>query len=301
MEILIQIILICKSFFESYIMINGQKWADFKKYCCLFAKRLRLHLRDTTILRVAAALSYTTLLAVVPLISIALAVFAAFPIFADVRVQVQDFLIQNFVPNLGENVQQYMAAFVGAAAKLTTIGVAGLAITAGLLLSTIETSFNFIFKIKKHRRIATKITLYWTIITLCPLLLGVAFSLKGYMLKLQYFNGNSENVDLAITVVAHHLLTFGILWLSYFVVPNKKVRASSAAIGAAIAFVLMSLLHFGFGYFLQLNVTYKTLYGAMASVPLLLVWMYSWWTVVLFGAVVTASLEELKRKKQLWK
>ncbi len=282
-------------------MINGQKWEDFKKYCCLFAKRLRLHLRDTTILRVAAALSYTTLLAVVPLISIALAVFAAFPIFADVRVQVQDFLIQNFVPNLGENVQQYMAAFVGAAAKLTTIGVAGLAITAGLLLSTIETSFNFIFKIKKHRRIATKITLYWTIITLCPLLLGVAFSLKGYMLKLQYFNGNSENVDLAVTLVAHHLLTFWILWLSYFVVPNKKVRASSAAIGAAIAFVLMSLLHFGFGYFLQLNVTYKTLYGAMASVPLLLVWMYSWWTVVLFGAVVTASLEELKRKKQLWK
>ena len=282
-------------------MLSEQKWIDFKKYCCLFAKKLRLHLRDTTILRVAAALSYTTLLAVVPFISIALAIFAAFPMFADVRAQVQDFLIQNFVPNLGENVQQYMAMFVGAAAKLTTIGVAGLAITAGLLLSTIESSFNFIFKIKKHRRIATKITLYWTIITLCPLLLGIAFSLKGYMLKLQYFNGNTESIDFLTTVVAHHILTFVILWLSYFVVPNKKVHASSAAVGAAVAFVLMSLLHFGFGYFLQLNVTYKTLYGAMASVPLVLVWMYSWWTVVLFGAVVTASLEELKRKKQLWK
>lgn len=282
-------------------MISGQKWADFKKYFYLFAKRLRLHLRDTTILRVAAALSYTTLLAVVPFISIALAIFAAFPMFADVRIQVQDFLIQNFVPNLGENVQQYMAAFVSAAAKLTTIGVAGLAITAGLLLATIENSFNFIFKVKKHRRIATKITLYWTIITLCPLLLGIAFSLKGYMLKMQYFNGNTESVDFLTTVVAHHLLTFFILWLSYFVVPNKKVRASSAAIGAAIAFVMMSILHFGFAYFLQLNVTYRTLYGAMASVPLLLVWMYSWWTVVLFGAVTTASLEELRHKKQLWK
>ncbi len=282
-------------------MLSEQKWIDFRKYCYLFAKRLRLHLRDTTILRVSAALSYTTLLAVVPFISIALAIFAAFPMFADVRMQVQDFLIQNFVPNLGENVQQYMAEFVGAAAKLTTIGIAGLAITAGLLLSTIESSFNFIFKIKKHRRIATKITLYWTIITLCPLLLGIAFSLKGYMLKLQYFNGNTESLDFFTTVVAHHLLTFAILWLSYFVVPNRKVRASSAAIGAAISFVMMSILHFGFGYFLQLNVTYRTLYGAMASVPLILVWMYSWWTVVLFGAVVTASLEELKRKKQLWK
>ncbi len=282
-------------------MLSEQKWIDFRKYCYLFAKRLRLHLRDTTILRVSAALSYTTLLAVVPFISIALAIFAAFPMFADVRMQVQDFLIQNFVPNLGENVQQYMAEFVGAAAKLTTIGIAGLAITAGLLLSTIESSFNFIFKIKKHRRIATKITLYWTIITLCPLLLGIAFSLKGYMLKLQYFNGNTESLDFFTTVVAHHLLTFAILWLSYFVVPNRKVRVSSAAIGAAISFVMMSILHFGFGYFLQLNVTYRTLYGAMASVPLILVWMYSWWTVVLFGAVVTASLEELKRKKQLWK
>ncbi len=283
-------------------MINKQKLAEFKKYILLFSKKLRLHLRDTTILRVSAALSYTTLLAVVPFIAIALAIFAAFPMFADVRLQVQDFLIQNLVPDLGENVQQYMIGFVGAAAKLTTLGVAGLAVTAGLMLSTIESSFNFIFKVKKHRRLATKITLYWTILTLCPLILGTAFSLKGYMLKLQYFNGETaENIDFFVTTVVHNALIFAVLTLSYFIVPNRKVRLKSALFGAAIAFVLMLILRFGFGYFLQLNVTYKTLYGAMASVPLILVWMYSWWTVVLFGAVITASLEELKRKRQLWK
>lgn len=282
-------------------MIKRQKWLDLKKFVFLFGKKLYLHLRDTTVLRVSAALSYTTLLAVVPLIAIALAIFAAFPMFEHVRMQVQDFLIQNFVPNLGENVQQYMAEFIAAAGKLTTIGIAGLAVTAVLLLSTIESSFNFIFKIKKHRRLATKMTLYWTLIILCPIVLGVGFSLRGYMLKLQYFNGNTESLDFITTVVAHNLLIFAVLWFAYFVVPNKKIRLSSAFVGAAVAFVMMTVLRYGFGYFLQLNVTYKTLYGAMASVPLLLVWMYSWWTVVLFGAVITASLEEFKHRKQLWK
>ena len=282
-------------------MIKWQKWSDYKKFNKLFFKHLRTHLRDTALLRVASALSYTTLIAVVPLISIALAIFAAFPMFADVRMQVQDSLIQYLVPDLGSNLQQYMAEFVGAAAKLTTLGIIGLAVTAILMLSTIENSFNFIFKIKKHRRISTKITMYWTILTLCPLLLGAAFSLKGYMLTIKYFNPDETSSGFIITILLHNLLAFCALFLSYVVVPNKKIRLSSAFWGAAMAFILMVLLRHGFGYFLELNVTYKTLYGALASIPLLLVWMYSWWTVVLFGAVITAALEELKRKKQLWK
>ena len=282
-------------------MITWQNWSDYKKFNKIFFKQLHTHLRDTALLRVAAALSYTSLIAFVPLIAIALAIFAAFPMFADVRAQVQEFLIQYMVPDLGPNLQQYMGEFVGAAAKLTTIGVAGLAVTAILMLSTIENSFNFIFKVKKHRRIATKVTMYWTILTLCPLLLGAAFSLKGYMLTIKYFNPDETSSGYVITLLLHNLLAFCALFLSYVVVPNKKVRISSAFWGAATAFILMALLRFGFGYFLALNVTYKTLYGALATIPLLLVWMYSWWAVVLFGAIVTASQEELKRKKLLWK
>jgi membrane protein len=259
-------------------------------------------LRDTALLRVAAALSYTSLIAVVPLISIALAIFAAFPMFADVRAQVQEFLIQYFVPDLGPNLQQYMTEFVGAAAKLTTLGVIGIAVTAVLMLSTIENSFNFIFKVKKHRRLATKITMYWTILTLSPLLLGAAFSLKGYMLTLRYFSDEAaQGWWLVGTVLVHAVLAFSFLFVAYVVVPNKKVRLSSAFWGAVTAFILMSMLRYGFGYFLALNVTYKTLYGALATVPLLLIWMYSWWAVVLFGAVVAATMEELHTKKQLWK
>ena len=196
----------------------------------------------------------------------------------------------------------FQMQFVNASSKLTTIGGLGIAITAILLLFTIENSFNFIFKVKKHRRLATKITLYWTIITLCPLLVGTALSLKGYLITLKYFHPEHFlGYNFFVTFIVPNIITFVFLWLSYVIVPNKKIRVSSAFSGACVTLILTLLLRFGFSYFLVLNVTYRTLYGALATVPILLVWMYSWWTIVLFGAVVTATIEEFRNRKSLWK
>lgn len=283
-------------------MANAFNMAKLSKLSRLFFKYLRLRTKDVMILRVAAALSYTTLIAVVPLIVIALAIFAAFPVFEDVRAQVQSSLIEYFVPNIEQNIQNYIMQFVAAASKLTTLGVLGIAVTAILLLSTIENSFNFIFKVKKHRSIATKITLYWTIITLCPLLVGTAFSLKGYLLTLQYFHPEHfMGYNFFMTFIVPNLITFIFLWLSYVIVPNKKIRPSSAFAGACATLILTLMLRIGFGYFLILNVTYRTLYGALATVPIVLIWMYSWWTIVLWGAVITATIEEFRNRKSLWK
>ena len=143
--------------------------------------------KNDTIFRVAASLSYTSLIAIVPLLAIGLAIFSAFPVFSSARVQIEEFLMQNFIPSIEQEISQYLAEFVNAAAQLTTIGVVGLAITAILLLSTIENSLNFIFKVTRPRRFTTKITLYWTVITLGPLLLGATFSLRGYLFTLQKF------------------------------------------------------------------------------------------------------------------
>lgn len=282
-------------------MVKTVQWGKVKKIARLFIKYLWRRTQDAMVLRVAASLSYTTLIAVVPLLAIALAIFAAFPIFEDVRQQVQDFLINHIMPDFEHNVQVYTVQFLDATAKLTTAGVLGIAVTAILLLSTIENNFNFIFKVKRHRRLATKITLYWTIITLCPLLLGIAFSFKGYLLTLKYFRPEHfMGYTLFTTVVVPNLITFGVIALSYIVVPNKKIRVSSALCGAFVTLVLIFFLRIGFGYFLLLNVTYRTLYGALAALPILLVWMYSWWTIVLFGAVFTAALEDFRNKKRLW-
>ena len=114
-----------------------------KEFIIFLAQRAKAD----TILRVASSLSYTSLIALVPLIAIGLAIFSAFPVFSEVREQLQSLLLQNVVPDLEEEVSQYFSDFVSATAKLTTVGVVGIAVTAILLLSTIENSLNFIFKV----------------------------------------------------------------------------------------------------------------------------------------------------------
>lgn len=261
-----------------------------REFVYFVAKRAQ----NDTVLRVASSLSYTSLIALVPVLAIALAIFSAFPVFNDVRQQVQDMIIQNLMPDTGQDIKLYFAQFINATAKLTTIGVVGIALTAILLLSTIENSFNFIFKVTRPRRFTTKITLYWTIITLGPLLLGTAFSLKGYAA----FNDVLHTVP-ELQVVMGSILPFLLTWLVltgvYVFVPNKKVDFLNAAAGAFVAMCLFWILRIGFSLFMVKNNTYKTLYGAVAAVPLTLVWMYLYWAAVIFGAVVTAALEEFRQ------
>ena len=266
----------------------------------MFVKYLYLRTDEAMVLRVASSLSYTSLIAVVPIIAVVLAVFAEFSIFDDVRLQVQDFVFQYFVPNIGDNIQHYFRQFVGATTKLKTVGLIGIAITAFLLLNTIESSFNFIFAVRRKRKIITRIALYTLIITVCPLLLGMAFTLKGYLLTFQYFHHEDllENNFLASTILPNFFV-FSVFMLAYRLVPYRKIRFSSSFYGAITAFVLILILRKGFSWFLKMNVTYSTLYGALAAVPLVLIWMYSWWTVVLFGAVVTAAIEEFRNKKDV--
>ena len=278
-----------------------QFWEKQRKIIRLFARYLFYRVQDAMILQSAAALSYTTLLAVVPFMAIVLSVFTIFPLFDSIRQQVQEFLIQNFMPATIQNVQNYMVQFIAAARKLTTLGAIGIAVTAIFMLSTIESSFNFIFQARKKRTFTTKILSYGFIIMICPLLIGSALYLKGYLLTIKYFNPeNLIGYNLLFTFLLPHLLTFGFLMLCYIIIPNKKIRRRNAFGGALMAFILMAILRIGFGYFLELNVTYKTLYGALATIPVLLVWMYLWWIVVLSGAIFTAALEEFQNENRLW-
>lgn len=274
---------------------------DFKgKILCGFGKTreflyfLVKRAQNDTVLRVASSLSYTSLIALVPVLAIALAVFSAFPVFNDVREQIKDIIIQNLVPDAGQDINQYFTQFINATAKLTTIGVIGIALTAILLLSTIENSFNFIFKVTRPRRLTTKITLYWTVITLGPLLLGTALSLKS-MIAVDTVLGNLSSGMILLGEILPFLLTWFVLASVYILVPNKKVDFFSAVIGAIVAMLLFWLLKNGFALFMVKNNTYKTLYGAVAAVPLMLILMYLYWAAVIFGAVVTAALEEFRQ------
>lgn len=251
--------------------------------------------KSDTILRVASSLSYTSLIAIVPLLAIGLAIFSAFPVFSEIRDQIQILMLENVVPNLEEEISQYFSSFISATAKLTTVGVVGIAITAILLLSTIENSLNFIFKVYKPRSIKTKITLYWTVITLGPLLLGTAFSLRGYIYALENFMPDAiKSTQICLSALLPNILTILALMLLYVLVPNKKVNILHAFLGAFVTTILFFILRKCFSAFLASTNTYSVLYGALAIIPIMLIWLYLIWAVVIFGAVITAALGEFK-------
>ena len=250
--------------------------------------------RNDTIFRVAASLSYTSLIAIVPLFAIGLSIFSAFPAFESIRDQIQEMLLRNLAPTLGNEVSAYFADFLKASAGLTTIGVISIVVTSIMLLSTIENSFNFIFRVSRPRHITTKITLYWTVITLGPLLLGAAFSIRSYFFALPGLSAENIDASILLSTMLPALMTIVVLMIIYIFVPNKKVRFTNAACGALIAMLLFAILRKCFGMTVQASAAYQTLYGALAIIPIFLVWMYSAWSVVIFGAVVTAALDDFQ-------
>lgn len=199
------------------------KLAEKSKPLTDFLFFLAKRAQNDMIFRVASSLAYTSLIALVPLFAIGLAIFSAFPVFEAVRSQVEEFIFQNLTPEFEQEVSSYFAAIVKNAGQLTTIGVVGIAVTSILLLSTIENSFNFIFKVTQPRHITTKITLYWTVITLGPLLLGTAFSMRGYLYTLQKFMAaDGETGRFFFSCMIPPLMTILSLMLVYVLVPNKR-------------------------------------------------------------------------------
>lgn len=269
---------------------------QLKNFIIFLAKRAQ----SDMVFRVSSSLSYTSLIALVPLLAIGLAIFSVFPVFADVRMQFQEVLLKNFVPNTEQEIVQYLSQFVNATAKLTVVGVIGIVVTAILLLSTIENSLNFIFKVYKPRSIRTKITLYWTVITLGPLLLGAGFSMRGYVFALRnLMPGNIISAEVFLTTIIPSVFTILSLVILYVLVPNKKVKISNALVGALVTSVLFFILRNVFSLAISFNTIYTTLYGALAVIPIMLIWLYLIWVVVIFGAVVTAALGEFREGKEL--
>lgn len=241
--------------------------------------------------RMAAALSYTSLLSLVPLIAIALAMLAAFPAFDAVRKDLLAFAFQNMVPAIGNVVQDQVNRFIGNAGRLTAAGVVGLAFTAVMLLVTIEGSFNMIFRVARERPVLSKLLVYWTALTLGPLLIGAAFSLQGYMTAVNKWQ-ITQAVSPVLKLPVPFLLTVVAFTGLFAAIPNRRVQLKDALAGAVVAAILFAGLRWGFGYYVTSSKAYTNLYGAVATIPIFLFWMFLSWAVVLMGAEVTAALPE---------
>ncbi len=242
---------------------------------------------------VASALSYTSLLAMVPMMAIGLAMFAAFPAFSGVRDQMISAVLENTAPSLALMIEDHLHSFVRNAGQTTGAGILGLAVTAILLINTIQTAFDRIWGGGKGFKLQ-RLPVYWALLTLGPILFGVAFSVSGYAFaraQSASYVGVSDAVRFLSYVTPFLFETMGFT-LFYRLMPTKPVRMVDAITGAIVAAILFELLKRGFGIYLSFLGSYQTLYGALATLPIFLIWMYLAWLTVLLGAEVAASLPE---------
>jgi membrane protein len=246
----------------------------------------------------AGALSYTTLVALVPATAIALAVLSAFPVFADARDQLLGVVFRSFVPEVGAEVEYWFRYFAGISARTTTIGILALIVTVVLLLVTIEDQLHHIWRVKSPRPWVQRILAYWAILTFGPLLLGVSFSLPSYIELIARDVGLNPMI-LTDEFGAQRLLRFAPVLLEvlaftliYALIPNCSVRWREAAVGGVVATTLIEGLKICFVLYLGYFSSYHAVYGAAAAIPIFLLWMYVAWSAVLFGAVVAAALPQ---------
>ena len=243
---------------------------------------------------VAGALSYTSLLAMVPLLAIGLAMFAAFSGFEDQRQKILEQLTGSLSPDVSAVVQQYLDRFVRNAAKTSGAGVIGLALTAILLINTIQIAFDRIWGTTARRTRWGRFPIYWALITLGPLLFGISFSISTYFFQTAgkaRIYGISTGVEILGNIAPYVLEGLGFA-LFYRLMPTRPVRILDAIWGGFTAALLFEVVKRLFGLYLHYVPTYQALYGALATIPIFLLWMYLAWVTALIGAEVTAALPE---------
>ena len=249
--------------------------------------------------RVASALAFTTVLAVVPLTAVGFAVLSIFPVFEKWMVTVQQFIYGNFVPAASDIVSRYLQQFAANAGKLTVLGSLFLLVTAVMLIDTIEQAFNDIWHVRRKRKLLRRMTAYWAIITLGPILMGLSLSITSYVASLPLFSqqpmlSGARQVLLRTAPIVFECAAFVLL---YTIVPNCTVRVRHAIAGAAVATVLFELAKFLFRVFVTSFANYSAVYGAVAVLPVFLLWIYLSWVVTLLGAEVTAGLPQWVRRQ----
>ncbi|RKT24479.1 tRNA-processing RNAse BN [Paraburkholderia sp. RAU2J] len=248
--------------------------------------------------QVAGSLTFTAMLALVPLATVAFALFTAFPIFSSFQDSLQLFLADHLMPaQLNSQIFKYLNQFAAKAKGLTTIGMILLFLTAVMTMMTVESAFNVIWRVRKARPIAQRILVYWAIITLGPILIGVSLSISSYLFTQSMTFSAAQRITpliewaLAGAALPLTALAFTIL---YVYLPNCRVEWRDAVIGGVTAAIAFELAKRGFGYYVRRIPTYTAVYGAFAAVPLFLLWMYLCWFITLAGAMIASALPAIR-------
>jgi membrane protein len=264
------------------------------RYLVSFAVALPRRIFEDRLTQAAGSLTYTTLLSIVPLVVVALALTTAFPAFDRVIGELQNYLINNFLPKAKgiDTVVRQFNTFASGVGKLTGLGLGVLGVTAVMLMLTVDDVMNRIFRVERKRSLAQRVATYWAVLTLGPLLFGAGISMTSALtvhslglLSLGAF------VQTALGVLPF-LLTWAGLVAIYILVPNRTVPIQHALAGGLLAGIVFEFAKRAFAYYVSGFPAYTLIYGTFAALFTFLVWVYLSWLIVLVGATFTATLIE---------
>jgi len=259
----------------------------------LFLRYLGRNFVEDNCTRTAAALSYTTLLSLVPLLAVVFSILAFFPIFASLIDDIQGYIFSNFVPASNEQLQLHFQQFIATAASSGGIGVMFLMLTSLMLMNTINVALNDIWHVKPKRNLFSALLIYGVVLLLSSILFAASILLTSYVVSLPLIAEGGEavrGIKNVLLMIAPIAVTVVALLLFYVVVPNCKVSWRVGMISALLAALLFELAKKGFAWYVLAFPSYTVIYGALAVIPVFLVWIYVSWLVLLLGAEFSRCL-----------
>ncbi len=260
-----------------------------------FARRVWHRFFEDHVQTNAAALAFTTVLALVPAAAVTFSMLSVFPVFQDWSQELESFVYDNLVPATGRLVQSQLQEFIGQTGRLTAFGLLFLFVSALLLLFTIEETLNKIWRVENSRRVVQRLLSYWAVLTLAPLLMGASLSLTSYLVSTALQGeGNVAEARRWFLSLLPFLFEAMAFVLLYTVVPNKPIRFRHALAGGVVAAVMFEITKRGFTWYISNFHSYEVIYGALSSIPIFLLWVYLSWLIVLIGAELTAVFGEAR-------
>lgn len=247
----------------------------------------------------AGVLAYASVFALVPLSVAIFGIFAAFPVFEAMSTRLTEFLFTNFLPTAARAVEDYLRQFADSAARLTSVGVIALLVSALWMMKSIEDTFNRIWRVSAPRPGLSRVLVYWTVLTLGPLLAVSSLALSSYLLSLSVLGSDQEPTwGPRLLSLVPLLVELAAFTLAYAIIPNRRVFFRHALAGGVLATVLFEFAKRGFAYYLQQVPSYEQIYGTIAVLPIFLIWLYLSWVVILLGASIAASLSAFRYQRK---
>ncbi len=247
--------------------------------------------------QIASSLTFTTLLAIVPMVTVALTMVSAFPVLESLIGHLRRFVTVNFMPQSVEAITKYAAEFSENTSQLTAVGLTFVAVTALLLMFTIDRAFNDIWRVSRPRSVLQRVLVYWTALTMGPVFVGASLALTSYVIRLSLgMIDNPPGLGLLLLRLASLALSSVALALLYFVVPHRRILKRDALLGGLSAGICLEAMKQGFSFYIAHFPSYEIVYGAFAAVPMFLLWIYMSWLIVVAGAVLVAVLPEWRER-----